>query len=80
MAHNLPILKTWLLIMLGKEKLMTEKQVWRIAVIPGDGIGQEVISEGLRILDYLASASDGAFAFAYESFPRDVNTTWRPAR
>jgi len=31
---------------------MSEKQVWRIAVIPGDGIGQEVIREGLRILLY----------------------------
>ncbi|GAC1402765.1 MAG: tartrate dehydrogenase [Ktedonobacteraceae bacterium] len=48
---------------------MSEKQVWRIAVIPGDGIGQEVIREGLRILDYLAVASNGAFAFEYESFP-----------
>ncbi len=41
----------------------------RIAVIPGDGIGQEVVPEGLRVLDHLAAASDGAFAFAYEHFP-----------
>lgn len=48
---------------------MSEKQVWHIAVIPGDGIGQEVISEGLRILDYLGAAANGAFVFAYEFFP-----------
>ncbi len=27
---------------------------FRIAVIPGDGIGQEVVPEGLRVLDRLA--------------------------
>ena len=27
----------------------------RIAVIPGDGIGPEVVSEGLRVLDRVAS-------------------------
>jgi tartrate dehydrogenase/decarboxylase / D-malate dehydrogenase len=33
----------------------------RIAVIPGDGIGQEVVPEGLRVLD---RASGGAFEYA----------------
>jgi len=41
----------------------------RIAVIPGDGIGQEVVPEGLRVLDRLAERSGGTLAFAYESFP-----------
>jgi tartrate dehydrogenase/decarboxylase/D-malate dehydrogenase len=41
----------------------------RIAVIPGDGIGQEVVPEGLRVLDRLASQSGGALAFEYEQFP-----------
>jgi len=41
----------------------------RIAVIPGDGIGQEVVPEGLRVLDRLAARSDGQLAFAFESFP-----------
>jgi tartrate dehydrogenase/decarboxylase / D-malate dehydrogenase len=41
----------------------------RIAVIPGDGIGQEVTPEGLRVLDRLAETSGGALAFAYEHFP-----------
>ena len=31
--------------------------------------GQEVLSEGLRILDSLAAASNGRFAFEYASFP-----------
>ncbi len=35
---------------------MAERQAWRIAVIPGDGIGQEVINEGLHILDSVAAA------------------------
>ena len=48
---------------------MTEKKVWRIAVIPGDGIGTEVVSEGQRVLDALAEDSGGAFAFEWESFP-----------
>ncbi|MDQ3541743.1 MAG: isocitrate/isopropylmalate family dehydrogenase, partial [Chloroflexota bacterium] len=41
----------------------------RIAVIPGDGIGQEVVPEGLRVLDRLAERSDGRLAFTVESFP-----------
>src|SRR6266478_5012751 len=42
---------------------------FRIAVIPGDGIGNEVVPEGLRVLDRLAATSGGALAFEYESFP-----------
>lgn len=41
----------------------------RIAVIPGDGIGQEVVPEGVHVLDRLAELSGGAFSFAYEEFP-----------
>jgi tartrate dehydrogenase/decarboxylase/D-malate dehydrogenase len=48
---------------------MTEKEVWRIAVIPGDGIGTEVVREGRRLLDALAQDSGGRFAFEWESFP-----------
>src|SRR5438876_3874430 len=38
---------------------------FRIAVIPGDGIGQEVVPEGLRVLDSLSEEP----RFAYEHFP-----------
>ena len=39
-----------------------------IAVIPGDGIGQEVTPEGVRLLDAVGEIS-GAFSFNYQSFP-----------
>src|SRR3569833_3355737 len=42
---------------------------YRIAVIPGDGIGKEVVPEGVRALDRLAETSDGCFKFVYEWFP-----------
>ena len=47
---------------------MAEK-IWRIAVIPGDGIGQNVECEGQRVLDALAQASNGTFAFEWTTFP-----------
>lgn len=40
---------------------------YRIAVIPGDGIGQEVIPEGLKVLDAVAARHD--FQCAYTTFP-----------
>jgi tartrate dehydrogenase/decarboxylase / D-malate dehydrogenase len=46
-----------------------QPKTYRIAVIPGDGIGQEVVPEGLRVLERLAEQSDGRLSFAYESFP-----------
>ena len=42
---------------------------YRIAVIPGDGIGTEVVPEGLRVLERVAERSGGSLAFDYESFP-----------
>lgn len=42
---------------------------FRIAVIPGDGIGQEVVPEGLRVLDQLAARSQGALEFVFDVFP-----------
>ena len=38
----------------------------RIAVIPGDGIGAEVMPEALRVLDQLAA--DGDFTFSWQHF------------
>ncbi len=46
-----------------------EPGTFRIAVIPGDGIGKEVVPEGLRVLERLAARSDGRFQFQFESFP-----------
>ena len=44
-------------------------RTFRIAVIPGDGIGKEVVPEGLRVLERLANTSEGQLAFEFESFP-----------
>jgi tartrate dehydrogenase/decarboxylase / D-malate dehydrogenase len=43
-------------------------RAYRIAAIPGDGIGVEVIAAGLRILDAIAKR-DGNFQFQVKSFP-----------
>ena len=42
---------------------MTETH--RIAVIPGDGIGTEVVPEGLRVLNAVAAAFDLTFNFEH---------------
>ena len=42
--------------------------IYRIAVIPGDGIGPEVIAEGIKVLDAVA-ALDGSFRFEWTYFP-----------
>ena len=41
---------------------------YSIAVIPGDGIGNEVVPEGIRVLN-AASETTGSFRFKYEHFP-----------
>jgi tartrate dehydrogenase/decarboxylase/D-malate dehydrogenase len=43
-------------------------KTYRIAAIPGDGIGKEVIPAGQRVMQVLAEASGGAFRFEFESF------------
>ncbi len=45
------------------------KQLFRIAVIPGDGIGNEVVPVGLQLLDALQQSSNGGLAFEFEWFP-----------
>ena len=42
---------------------------YRIAVIPGDGIGNEVVPEAIRVLEALAATSIEDFAFDFEHFP-----------
>lgn len=48
---------------------MSETKEIRLAVIPGDGIGSEVVEAGLRVLDHLAEESNGKFAFTKDYFP-----------
>lgn len=43
-------------------------KTYKIAVIPGDGIGPDVIKEGIKILDTI-SELDGTFKFEYTYFP-----------
>ncbi|CAM3936191.1 tartrate dehydrogenase [Bordetella tumbae] len=42
-------------------------KTYRIATIPGDGIGKEVIPAGQQVMQALAE-SDGSFAFAFQDF------------
>ncbi len=42
-------------------------KTYRIAAIPGDGIGKEVIAAGIEVLEALA-AREGRFAFHYDHF------------
>ena len=48
---------------------MSEQNTYRIAVIPGDGIGDEVVPEGLRVLRKVAATSSRRIVFEFESFP-----------
>jgi tartrate dehydrogenase/decarboxylase/D-malate dehydrogenase len=43
-------------------------KTYRIALIPGDGIGEEVAPQGVRVLDAAAQLA-GSFRLSYESFP-----------
>ncbi len=45
------------------------RRIFKIAVIPGDGIGGGVIAEGGRILDRLAEVSGGHLSFQWVHFP-----------
>ncbi|MBJ8346264.1 tartrate dehydrogenase [Antrihabitans sp. YC2-6] len=44
-------------------------QTFKIASIPADGVGKEVVAAGRRVLDVLAAQSGGQFAFEWEEFP-----------
>ncbi|MBI3320952.1 MAG: 3-isopropylmalate dehydrogenase, partial [Candidatus Omnitrophica bacterium] len=44
----------------------TTTRTYRIAVIPGDGTGPEVIAEGRKVLD--ASARQGGFRIEWRSY------------
>lgn len=43
-------------------------KTYKIAVIPGDGIGPEVLSEGIKVLEKVAEL-DGSFKFEFTHFP-----------
>ncbi|MBQ7370510.1 MAG: tartrate dehydrogenase, partial [Blautia sp.] len=41
---------------------------YKIAVIPGDGIGPEVMNEAVRVLNRV-SELDGSFGFEFTTYP-----------
>jgi tartrate dehydrogenase/decarboxylase / D-malate dehydrogenase len=51
------------------ERVTRARRAFKIAVIPGDGIGGEVIAEGVRVLDRLADVSGGDVSFEWVHFP-----------
>ncbi len=46
---------------------MSKKNAYRIAVIPGDGVGSEIVPAGIKVLD--AAAEQFGFRLQYEEFP-----------
>jgi tartrate dehydrogenase/decarboxylase/D-malate dehydrogenase len=48
--------------------MVSASRILRIAVIPGDGVGQEVVAAGRAVLDALAAGSAEAFAFDWQEF------------
>jgi tartrate dehydrogenase/decarboxylase/D-malate dehydrogenase len=47
---------------------MSQSNSFRIAVIPGDGIGKEVVPEGVRVLEKVASRFDISMSFDWFDF------------
>ena len=47
---------------------MTDQRTFKIAAIPADGVGKEVVAAGRRVLDTLAEHSNGAFSFTWDEF------------
>src|ERR1700761_6511028 len=52
----------------GRRAEVNATRTFRIAAIPADGVGQEVVAAGRQVLDALAAGSDGAFAFDWQEF------------
>ena len=48
--------------------MSNEKKPYRIAVIPGDGIGKEVVPEGLRVLEQAAKKHGVSIHFDHFDF------------
>jgi tartrate dehydrogenase/decarboxylase/D-malate dehydrogenase len=46
---------------------------FRIAVIPGDGIGREVVPEALKVLTAVAERSGGSITFTFDEYPWGCN-------
>ncbi|MGD9712286.1 MAG: tartrate dehydrogenase [Thermomicrobiales bacterium] len=47
---------------------MTHRE-YTIAVVPGDGVGLEVMPEAINVLEQISRLSNGALAFSFTSYP-----------
>jgi len=52
--------------------------IYRIAVLPGDGIGKEVVPEGIRVLEAAGRRFD--IKFRWDTFPWNCETYKRTSR
>ncbi|MBQ9562386.1 MAG: hypothetical protein IJU99_02935 [Lachnospiraceae bacterium] len=52
---------------------------YKIAVVPGDGIGPEVMTEAVKVLNHVA-ALDGSFGFDFTWYPWGCEYYLKPAR
>ena len=50
------------------DRSRSEPRTYKIASIPADGVGKEVIAAGRKVLDFVAEQSDGKFAFQWDDF------------
>jgi tartrate dehydrogenase/decarboxylase/D-malate dehydrogenase len=57
---------------------MARRRTYRIALIPGDGIGREVVPEGVRVLDAVGRRFD--IGFEWQSYPWSCETYLRTGR
>lgn len=48
---------------------MNNQKTHQLAIIPGDGIGKEVVQEGIRVLDFISKHSPNNFNFETDYFP-----------
>ena len=55
-------------------------QTFKIAAIPADGVGKEVVAAGRRVLDTLAAHPRASSPSTGRSSPGAASTTSRPAR
>lgn len=49
----------------GEERDEQMKQTYRIAVLPGDGIGPEIVAEAVKVLSLVAEQAGVTFEFSY---------------
>ena len=54
-------------------------ETYKIAVVAGDGVGPEVIAEGMKVLNKVAEL-DGSFRFEFTEFPWGCEYYLKPGK